>query len=80
MEADAEKEIGKLDKILESVDLLFARVTDIGLAQQKMRAHLELNTQAIDLQTAEQKLMSHQIGEAGQALAQLRMQQNRHQT
>ena len=48
MEADAEKEIGKLDKILESVDLVFARVTNIGLAQQKMRAHLELNTQAID--------------------------------
>jgi len=45
-----------------------------------MRAHLELNTQAIDLQTAEQKLMSRQVGEAGQAIAQLRMQQNRHQT
>ena len=45
-----------------------------------MRAHLELNTQAIDQQTAEQKLMSRQVGEAGQAIAQLRMQQNRHQT
>ena len=48
MEADAEKEISKLDQILESVDLLFARVTNIGLTQQKMRTHLELNTQAID--------------------------------
>ena len=48
MEADAEKEISKLDHVLESVDMLFARVTNIGLAQQKMRAHLELNTQAID--------------------------------
>ena len=72
MDADAE-EINKLDQILESVDMLFTRVTDIGIAQQKMCAHLELNTQAIDMQTAEQKLMARQIGEAGQAIAQLRM-------
>ena len=53
MEEEAEKELTKLDQILDSVDMLFARVTDIGLTQQKMCAQLELNTQAIDLQTTE---------------------------
>ena len=34
MAEEAEKEGTKLDQILESIDLLFTRVTDIGLAQQ----------------------------------------------
>ena len=65
MAEEAEKEGNKLDQILESIDLLFTRVTDIGLTQQRMRTQLELNTQAVDLQTAEQKLMARQIAETG---------------
>ena len=38
---------------------------------------MELNTQAVDLQTAEQKLMARQIVETGQAVAQLRLNQRR---
>ena len=53
MAEDAEKEGAKLDQILDSIDMLFTRVTDIGLTQQKMRAQLDLNTQAVDMQTAE---------------------------
>jgi len=40
-----------------------------------MRAQLDLNTQAVDMQTAEQKIMAKQIAEAGQAIAQLRIDQ-----
>ena len=47
MAEEAEKEGTKLDQILESIDLLFTRVTDIGLTQQRMRTQLELNTQAV---------------------------------
>ena len=75
MAEDAEKEGAKLDQILNSIDMLFTRVTDIGLTQQKMRAQLDLNTQAVDMQTAEQKIMAKQIAEAGQAIAQLRIDQ-----
>jgi len=41
------------------------------------RTQLELNTQAVDLPTAEQKLMARQIVETGQAVAQLRLNQRR---
>ena len=41
------------------------------------RTQLELNTQAVDLQTAEQKLMARQTVETGQAVAQLRLNQRR---
>src|SRR6185312_8796687 len=75
MAEDAEKEGAKLDQILDSIDMLFTRVTDIGLTQQKMRAQLDLNTQAVDMQTAEQKIMAKQIAEARQAIAQLRIDQ-----
>jgi len=33
MAKDAEKEGAKLDQILDSIDMLFTRVTDIGLTQ-----------------------------------------------
>ena len=75
MAEEAEKEGTKLEQILESIYLLFTRVSDIGLAQQRMCTQLELNTQAVDLQTAEQKLMARQIAETGQAVAQFRFNQ-----
>jgi len=75
MAEEAEKEGNKLDQILESIDLLFTRVTDIGLTQQRMRTQLELTTQAVDLQTAEQKLTARQIAETGQVVAQMRLNQ-----
>jgi len=44
-----------------------------------MRAQLEINTQAIDLQTTEQKLMAQQMAEAGQAADELCINQRRRQ-
>lgn len=75
MTEDTEKEATKLDQILDSLDMLFARVTDIGLAQQHMKAQLDLNTQAIGRQTSDQQTMARQLEETGPAVARLTLQQ-----
>lgn len=36
MTEEVEKENTKLDQIMESLDLLFDRVTDVGIQQQNM--------------------------------------------
>ena len=45
------------EQVMESLDLIFARMTDIGSTQQQLRAQVELNTQAM-----------HQYGEEHQIL------------
>lgn len=79
MQEEAEKKGSKFDQILDSLDLLFARVTDIGLTQQKIRTHLDLNTQVVDQHTAEQQVMAKQIEEKGQAVARLHLNKSHKQ-
>jgi hypothetical protein len=57
MQEDLESENKKLDHIQESLDLLFTRITDIGVAQQLMRKQIESNTKAMEQQAADQKFM-----------------------
>jgi hypothetical protein len=47
MEAEAEKENGKLHQILESLDLVFSQLTDVGIKQQQMKQQIEKNTQTV---------------------------------
>lgn len=56
---------------MESLDLLFARVTDIGKAQVMMQEQLEKNTMAVDHTRKEQQVLSQQIDATGKAVAQL---------
>lgn len=37
----ADKESAKLDQIMESLDLLFERVSDVGIQQQQMKIQME---------------------------------------
>lgn len=45
----------KLDRLMESIDLLFARVGDLHHAQQQMQTHVDLNTRAVDQLAREQQ-------------------------
>jgi hypothetical protein len=41
MEDEAKKENGKLDQILESLDLFFSRLTDVGIQQKHIKEQIE---------------------------------------
>jgi uncharacterized protein YoxC len=71
MGRDAEKENTKLDQIMESLDLLFERVTDVGLQQQSMKQQIEQTIHTVTQQREDQQRMAQQIAETGRAMAQL---------
>lgn len=75
MAEEAEKENGKLDQILESLDLLFSRLTDVGVQQTQMKQQIEKNTETVGQHTAEQQVMAKQIEETGKAVARLTLNQ-----
>jgi hypothetical protein len=58
MAKQTEAENGKLDQILESLDLLFERVTDVGLQQQTMKQQLEHTTHTINERSATQQRLA----------------------
>jgi uncharacterized protein YoxC len=77
MAEEADKENTKLDQILESLDLLFERVQDVGVQQQQMKQQLEMTTSTVNQHAAEQQLMAKQLAETGRAVAQLTINQLR---
>jgi hypothetical protein len=77
MAEESGKGIGKLDQIIDSLDLLFERITDVGVQQQTMKTQIERNTQTMQQDTAEQQVMAKQIAEAGRAIARLTINQMR---
>jgi hypothetical protein len=77
MAKESGKGIGKLDQIIDSLDLLFERITDVGVQQQTMKTQIERNTQTMQQDTAEQQVMAKQIAEAGHAIARLTINQMR---
>jgi uncharacterized protein related to proFAR isomerase len=77
MAKESGKGIGKLDQIIDSLDLLFERITDVGVQQQTMKTQIERNTQTMQQDTAEQQVMAKQIAEAGRAIARLTINQMR---
>jgi uncharacterized phage infection (PIP) family protein YhgE len=77
MAEEADKENTKLDQILESLDLLFERVQDVGVQQQQMKQQLEMTTSTVNQHAAEQQLMAKQLAETDRAVAQLTINQLR---
>jgi hypothetical protein len=77
MTEEAEKENTKLDQIMESLDLLFERVTDVGIQQQNMKIQIEKTTQTVAQQTTEQQRMAQQNAETGRAMAKLTLELKR---
>jgi hypothetical protein len=53
MEEATERENTKLDQILESLDLVFSRLIDVGVQHQQMKKHLVVNTQLVDQHTTD---------------------------
>jgi hypothetical protein len=64
-----------LDQILESIDLVFSRLTDVGVQQLLMKKQIEANTQTLGKHKTDQQLMAQQIAATGQAGAKLTVEQ-----
>jgi hypothetical protein len=77
MASEGERENNKLDQILESFDLLFEWVTDLGVQQQQMKLQLEKTVDTVGKQTVEQQKMATQLAETGRAVTTLTMAQMR---
>jgi hypothetical protein len=56
---------------MESLDLIFARMTDLGRTQQQLRAQVELTTQAVDSLGKEQQILTQKVDSTAQAVAQI---------
>jgi hypothetical protein len=63
----------QLRSIMDSLDLLFQRVSDVNTAQQQFKAQLDLNSQAIHQCTTEQQFLSKQVTATGQAVSELQL-------
>jgi len=61
MHSSQERVDAKLDRLVESVDLLFARVGDLHHSQQKMQEHVDLTTMAVDQLVRDQIGMTQQL-------------------
>jgi len=56
---------------MESLDLLFARVTDIGRDQQQIRAQLNHHTEVMEGYGQAQEVLARKMEVTGQAVAKL---------
>jgi hypothetical protein len=77
MSSTVEQEGAKLDQIMESLDLPFERVSDVGLQQQQMKKQIENTVRVVDQQAADQQLMAKQLAETGRAVAGLTLKHMR---
>ena len=59
------------EQMMESLDLLFARVTDIGRDQQQIRAHLEHNSEVMAGYSTAQEILTRKVEATSQAVAKL---------
>jgi hypothetical protein len=74
MASEAEQENTKLDHIMESLDLLFERVTDIGIQQQHMKKQIDDAASTAQQQSPAQQHMASKLAETGRAVAKLTME------
>ena len=56
---------------MDHFDLLFNRMTDMGIVQQEMKTQIELNNAKVDKCSADQQSIAEQVRANGQAVAQL---------
>lgn len=71
MESSGQKEDERWDRMMKSIDLLFARVGDIDRVQHQMAAQIDLNIQIIDQVLLDQITLAKQLEATGQAISQL---------
>ena len=75
MSKSTDDEKSRWDQMLESVDLLFHRMNDIGVIQQELKTQMQENNKKVDKCAAEQQFIAQQVRANGQAVAQLTLQQ-----
>jgi len=71
MEEHIQAEDTHWDQVMESLDLLFARVTDIGRDQQQIRAQLGQHTDVLQGYAQAQEVLTQKVDAASQAVAKL---------
>jgi len=64
----------KWDKLMQRLDLLLARVTDIVSTQQQLLEKMDLNSQDVQQASHDQQLMVKQIEDTGKAVARLTLE------
>ena len=69
------------DSVMESLDLLFAKVGAVEDRQQKMEAQIDISTKVLEQMLIDQQTLAKQMETTGNAVAQLTMNQmkNRHE-
>jgi len=68
MEERSQVEDTHWDQVMESLDLLFARVTDIGRDQQQIRAQLTHNTEVMEGYGHAQEILTRKVEVTSQAV------------
>jgi len=71
MEEAGRKDDAHWDHVMESLDLQFARVTDIGHDQQRIQAQLDYNAEVMVGYGQTQELLTKKVDATGQAVAKL---------
>ena len=71
MEEHVQAEDTHWDQVMESLDLLFARVTDIGRDQQQIRAQLGHHMEVLEGYGQTQEVLTHKVDVTSQVVAKL---------
>ena len=71
MSKSADDDKSRWDQMMESVDLLFHRMNDIGVIQLEPKTQMQENNKKVDKCAAEQQFVAQQVRANGQAVAQL---------
>ncbi|XP_072147882.1 uncharacterized protein [Setaria viridis] len=71
MDTAAQREAARWQQMTDSIDLLFARVTDISRVQEQMQVNQELGVKAMEQVLKDQSILAKQLEATGKAVAQL---------
>lgn len=69
MASSEERESSRFDHVLESLDLLFAKVGQLDTTQQRMATQMDLGNQVMEQMLKDQQSLSKQVEATGQAIA-----------
>lgn len=75
MSKSAGEEQSHWDQLIDSFDLLFSRVNDIGAIQQELKTQLQANSSKVDQCSKDRQFIAQQGKANGQAVAQLTLRQ-----
>ena len=73
MELSQQKVDARWDAMMESIDLLFAKVAAVDHVQQQMTTQLDISAQLMDQVLMDQQTLAKQMELTGQAVAQLNL-------